>query len=72
MLFFRFKNNEFIHDFVSNGVLGINIELMLDPIIVQLVKGIAKLSFNVTLGVRLFCGVNLLKISPCVIWINLM
>ncbi len=56
MLFFRFKSNEFIHDFVSNGVLGINIELMPDPITVQLVKGITKLSFNVTLNVKLFCG----------------
>jgi hypothetical protein len=56
VLFFGFKSNEFIHDFASNGVLGIKIELMLDPITVQLVEGIAKLSFNVTLGVGLFCG----------------
>jgi hypothetical protein len=56
VLFFRFKSNEFIHDFASNGVLGIKIELILDPIMVQLVKGIAKLSFNVTLGVGMFCG----------------
>ncbi len=56
MLFFRFKSNEFVHDFASNGVLGIKIELMVDPITIQLAQGIAKLSFNVTLGVGLFCG----------------
>jgi hypothetical protein len=37
-------------------VLGINIELVVDPITMQLAQGIAKLSFNITLGVRLFCG----------------
>ncbi len=56
MLSLKFKNNEFVHDFISNGVLGINIELMVDPATMQLAQGIAKLSFNVTLCVGLFCG----------------
>jgi hypothetical protein len=56
VLFLKFKSNEFVHDFASNGMLGIKIELMVDPIMVQLAHDIIKLLFNVTLGVGLFYG----------------
>ncbi len=36
--------------------LGVKIELVVDPIMVQLTQGIARPSCNVALRVKLFCG----------------
>jgi hypothetical protein len=44
----------------------VNIELVADPIIVQLARSIARPSLIVMLGIELFCRRVQLKTSPCV------
>ncbi len=57
MLSLGFKSKKFVHDSVGSKVIGINIELVANPIMVQLAQGIIRPSFSVTLGIKLFCGI---------------
>ncbi len=56
MLFFRFNNDKFIHDFANSEATRVKTELMVNPIAMPLEHNIVKPSLKVVLGIKLFCG----------------